>query len=701
MAPNAHYRYSAAVEYAQSQWESVNKRFHYTMKEDGFVVLFDPNHQMATNVYIQKIDPARLCPFEVRPTSAQHGAQITVNKLGKTRLSPFEPSSSDVSAARSSVPIRTKLDPSLVSLFEQPKVDPLKNVATPLISNVNQFDHQVTILINDTNEIVVSAPGSSSNVSAAHSSVPISKKSDPSLVSLFEKPKVESFHKVASPLISNVNDFNHQVLTMVNDIKEIVVSAPGSNIKLLIPSNVNDELDHHNRSSSIGSTGGKRHSIAYTISNAENHKEKAPITADTHLGSDNITKDKPNITPFKKPIPNKHHGTKGPSIGDKNAMPRFMTDTVSSASKRRTKVSIPARSGFNHYTKNGPGFPCKIPIPTNHLKNRQTSFFNNERSLLDDYTKSKPNCLQISPVGCYQKPAYVESLQGDETEKDVNAHEIAHESRMNNRQDICVHYSDIKAKYNVTEQVLGSGESSSARVVKGIRKSDGLVVAIKTIKKSMLADDASWGLVNPTDCNSRFPLEYCLLRMVTHGKGVIKLFDAFDSREEFIMVLELLEPSYSLEDWIEQKLGPIDESEAKSIFYHLINAVIECQKNGVYHRDLKEANIILDFTLPLKPMPKLIDFGIAALVADSPYYDNPGSDAYMAPEMWDEDGKAYDGAPAAVYSLGVVLKNMVNGYYGDKPAISDQCKDLIEKMLLDCPNGRPSLAEILVDPWMH
>ena len=95
MAPNVRYRYSAAVEYAQSQWERVNNRVHYKMKEDGFVALVDSSHQVTTNVDIQnKIDQARLWSlFEVQPTSAQRVAQITVNKLAKSRLSPFEQAS--------------------------------------------------------------------------------------------------------------------------------------------------------------------------------------------------------------------------------------------------------------------------------------------------------------------------------------------------------------------------------------------------------------------------------------------------------------------------------------------------------------------------------------------------------------------------------------------------------------------------------
>lgn len=45
MAPNnAHFNNSAAVEYVQFQWKSINNRAHYIMQNDGSIVLVDPNH---------------------------------------------------------------------------------------------------------------------------------------------------------------------------------------------------------------------------------------------------------------------------------------------------------------------------------------------------------------------------------------------------------------------------------------------------------------------------------------------------------------------------------------------------------------------------------------------------------------------------------------------------------------------------------
>lgn len=53
MASNAHYRYSAAVEYAASQWESVAKRAYYIMQEDGSVALVDLTKTMTLKVEIR------------------------------------------------------------------------------------------------------------------------------------------------------------------------------------------------------------------------------------------------------------------------------------------------------------------------------------------------------------------------------------------------------------------------------------------------------------------------------------------------------------------------------------------------------------------------------------------------------------------------------------------------------------------------
>jgi len=296
--------------------ESVNNRVHHKMQEDGSVVLVDPNHLVTSNVEILKIDPSRLSLFEVLSNhppqfAAENDDQTTVNKLGKSRLSPFEPASSNVSAGQhSSVPaIGKKLNPSLLSFFDQPKVNPFNKVASPLISDANKFDHQETIVVTDKNETMG--------------------------------------------------------------------SAPGSNINPSTQSNVNDDLDHHKRSSSIRSKhlddsvtkgpsiGGTKAMPGYlkdTVSNGAKYSTKVPIPG--RSGFNHFTRNAPGF-PSISPIPSKRRDQhKGPTIGDTNAMPEYLKDTASKSAKYSTKVPIPGRSGFNHFTRNAPGFPSIRPIPS-------------------------------------------------------------------------------------------------------------------------------------------------------------------------------------------------------------------------------------------------------------------------------------------------------------------------------------------------
>ena len=803
-----HSRYSAAVEYAQSQWESVNKRVHYKMQEDGCVALVDPSH---------------------------------LNKLDKSRMSPFEASSPSVSsAAHSLVPIRTKLDPSLIFLFEQPKVETLNKVASPpLITNGNQFCHHDTIMICDTNEIEVSAPESnvvkplthqparlcpfevqptsaqhvapitinklgesrmslfepsSSSVSAAHSSVPIRNKLDPSLTSIFEQPKVEPLSKVASPMITNVNQFGHQVTIKESDINEIVVSPPWSNIvEPSTQSNLNDDLDHHKRSSSIGSTGAKRDNMAATISNAENRMEKTPITAGTHSGSANIIKDKTTISQSKIP-----------AIEPSPYEPRYMKGTISSAGKYRTKVKIPERPGFNHFTKPGPGFSSKIPIFSKH---RRTGAEVHKAATVKN--SAKQTILSRIPIPTKRSSHLIETVakivkshgknneylsgSGTETRKDYDAHTISSaaksrekapvingkkwisSTRPNNpdgpinplpsmenyRKKLDAPRKKLLAKIKANkklalvlpdsfelrlpdkeqfdaidgrewvykdtniysslppmgdaddyEKVYREGDEyddlcgmgGCGVVTFGWRRKDNKKVAVKKVNKSNVFE---WGNVD----GKVYPLEYCNLQILARAGGnrIAHILDGFDVGEEYVFILETLDDCASLSDYLllrtTKTLIPFKEPHCNLIFRQLVQAVDQCHNSGIYHRDIKTSNILLDENTN---EVKLIDFDTSALSCYAPFMANPGTDGYRSPEMYDGSVK-YEGTPAAVYSMGVVLYDIVFGATGWKlnnkrlpmPKISTECLDLIYKMTATRPEDRLPFEKILDHPWMQ
>jgi WD40 repeat protein len=125
----------------------------------------------------------------------------------------------------------------------------------------------------------------------------------------------------------------------------------------------------------------------------------------------------------------------------------------------------------------------------------------------------------------------------------------------------------------------------------------------------------------------------------------------------------------SLAQWLAARTTPVPVRQAAELLAELADAVQYVHEHGVYHRDIKPGNILLDpRTAPPNGepafVPRLTDFGLAKLREAQTESTRSGvllgTVSYMAPEQ--VEGCLHDIGPATdVYGLGVVLYEMLAG----------------------------------------
>lgn len=251
--------------------------------------------------------------------------------------------------------------------------------------------------------------------------------------------------------------------------------------------------------------------------------------------------------------------------------------------------------------------------------------------------------------------------------------------------------------YNVGS-VLGNG--GFGVVYSGTRKIDGKPVAIKHIWKEKVSE---WVQLD----DEVVPMEVCLLRKVGKIEGCIQMLDFYENSNSFIVVMERPEVCKDLFDLVTER-GALPEHVARTFFRQILDTVSKIHEAGVLHRDIKDENILIDMkTCELK----IIDFGAGAFIRDTVFTEFDGTRVYSPPE-WIRY-RRYNGVPAAVWSLGILLFDML---CGDVPfekdeqiveanpqfrgSVSLEAKDLVLRCLSVRPSSRPTLEEIRSHPWL-
>jgi serine/threonine protein kinase len=253
---------------------------------------------------------------------------------------------------------------------------------------------------------------------------------------------------------------------------------------------------------------------------------------------------------------------------------------------------------------------------------------------------------------------------------------------------------DFHAKYTVKEQL---GKGGFGVVYSAVRRSDGLEVAVKEVRKDekvMLGSD-------------NMPLEVALMQQLQDVPGVIKLLDYFEMNHSYFIVMERFHCK-DLFDFISEE-GPLPESLAKDLFKQILQTIVGCHKRGIVHRDIKDENILID----LKTFKtKVIDFGSGDYIEDKVCHRFQGTRVYSPPEWI--NSRAYRPEGLTVWSLGVLLYDMV---CGDVPfecdaqisraqltwfpqlKLSEEVKSLITGCLMVNTQDRLTLADVVDHPW--
>ena len=266
----------------------------------------------------------------------------------------------------------------------------------------------------------------------------------------------------------------------------------------------------------------------------------------------------------------------------------------------------------------------------------------------------------------------------------------------------------VLATYGYTMgDTIGKGSYAVVKVAysKKLRKQ----IAIKIVTKKRA----------PVDYLTKFlPREIQVMKHIDHA-NVVGLHEAIETNTRIYLIIDFADGG-DLLDYIKNNSGPIPEHEGREIFQQLIDATEYIHSRGIVHRDLKCENILL--TNDKKVM--LSDFGFARLQPIQPETGTRklsmtfcGSYAYAPPEIL--RGIAYDGTRADIWSLGAVLYTMLCAclpfddsnlkllleqvtkpvVFHRKRKVSDEARDLINRMLCCDVNARIGISGIRSHPW--
>ena len=210
---------------------------------------------------------------------------------------------------------------------------------------------------------------------------------------------------------------------------------------------------------------------------------------------------------------------------------------------------------------------------------------------------------------------------------------------------------DVIGNYRLVERVGmgGMGEVWIAEQERPVRRR----VALKLIRTGM----------NTGQFVARFEAERQALAMMDHP-NIAKVLDAGTTARNLPFFVMEFVPGKPITEFCEEHA--LDTAARLQLFAQVCDGVQHAHEKAIIHRDLKPSNVLV-MEVDGRPVPKIIDFGIAKTLAqpltEAAFQTQAGALVgtleYMSPEQLDFSGDV--DTRTDVYSLGVVLYELLAG----------------------------------------
>uniref|UniRef100_A0A6N2NJM8 mitogen-activated protein kinase kinase kinase n=1 Tax=Salix viminalis TaxID=40686 RepID=A0A6N2NJM8_SALVM len=259
-------------------------------------------------------------------------------------------------------------------------------------------------------------------------------------------------------------------------------------------------------------------------------------------------------------------------------------------------------------------------------------------------------------------------------------------------------------------ELIGCG--AFGRVYMGMNLDSGELLAVKQV--SIAASSAS---KEKTQAHIReLEEEVKLLKNLSHP-NIVRYLGTAREDDSLNILLEFV-PGGSISSLL-GKFGSFPESVIRMYTKQLLLGLEYLHKNGIMHRDIKGANILVDN----KGCIKLADFGASKKVVELATINGAksmkGTPYWMAPEVILQTGHSFS---ADIWSVGCTVIEMATGkppwsqQYQEVAALfhigttkshppipehlSVEAKDFLLKCLQEVPNLRPAASELLQHPFV-